>query len=82
LTDNSEITPVWFQTNFGNVKNITNPEKNYPQVCFNYIHQNPVKGKLVSNPEDWEFYSCKDFAGKREGKLVNRKRVIAFGLKI
>jgi putative transposase len=82
LTDNSEITPAWYQTNSGSLINITDPEKSYPQVCFKYIHRNPVKGKLVSNPEDWEFSSYKDFAGIREGKLVNRNKANEFGLKI
>ena len=54
--------------------NITNPEKQYPQICFDYIHQNPVKAKLVLNPEDWEFSSYKDYAGLRDGKLINRQK--------
>ncbi|MDA3778747.1 MAG: hypothetical protein PF487_00705, partial [Bacteroidales bacterium] len=42
------------------------------QVCFNYIHQNPVKAGLVKNAVDWEFSSAVDYAGLRDGKLVNK----------
>ena len=47
-------------------------EKQYPQICFDYIHQNPVKAKLVKNAYDWEFSSARDYAGLRNGKLVNK----------
>ena len=50
------------------------PEKQYPTVCFNYIHQNPVNAKLVSQVTDWEFSSALDYTGLRKGKLVNKKR--------
>ncbi len=49
------------------------PKKQYPQVCFDYIHQNPVKAGLVKNAADWEFSSAKDYAELRNGKLVNKK---------
>ncbi len=39
-------------------------------TCFNYIHQNPVKAKLVSKLEEWEFSSYRDFCGIRNGKLI------------
>ena len=48
-------------------------KKQYPQVCFDYIHQNPVKAKLVKKAVDWEFSSAKDYAGLRNGKLINKK---------
>ena len=48
------------------------PEKQYPQVCFDYIHQNPVKANLVKNALDWEFSSARDYAALRNGKLVNK----------
>ena len=82
LTDNSEITPAWFYSNFGTVINIEDADKSYPQVCFNYTHQNPVTAKLVQKPQDWEFSSFCDYAGLRNGKLINRQRAEEFGLKI
>lgn len=50
--------------------NIQDSEQQYPQVCFNYIHQNPVKAKLVKEAIDWEFSSARDYAGLRVGKLI------------
>jgi putative transposase len=60
-------------TFFGNIINVSIPEREYPQVCFNYIHKNPVKAGLVENVTDWEFSSAKDYAGLRGGKLVNKQ---------
>ncbi len=82
LTDITGVTPAWFQTNYGTIINISDPEKEYPQVCFNYIHQNPLKAGLVNNPGDWEFSSYPDYCGHRSGKLINRERTAEFGLKI
>ena len=47
-------------------------EKQYPQVCFDYIHQNPVKAKIVKNETDYEFSSAKDYAGLRDDRLINK----------
>lgn len=52
--------------------NIDHVENQYPQICFNYIHQNPVKAGLVSKDIDWDYSSAQDYAGLREGKLVNK----------
>jgi putative transposase len=82
LTDVSGVTPAWFQANYGTIINVQDPEKEYPQVCFNYIHNNPVNARLVKNHEDWEFSSYIDYFGRRNGKLINRKRTTEFGLAI
>ncbi|MFA9391402.1 MAG: transposase [Prolixibacteraceae bacterium] len=39
--------------------------------CFHYVHQNPVRARLCAHPKDWEFSSYRDYAGIRNGKLVN-----------
>jgi putative transposase len=39
--------------------------------CFHYIHQNPLKSKLVIKIEEWEFSSFRDYAGFRSGDLCN-----------
>ena len=57
-----------------------NPEKQYPQICFNYIHQNPIKANLTANATDWEFSSAKDYAGMRNGTLINKQVVKKFGI--
>ena len=66
------ITPSFIKSRI----NIQNPEKQYPQICFDYIHQNPVKAGIVKNETDYEFSSAKDYAGLRDDRLVNK--VIAF----
>ena len=63
------VTPSFIKSKI----NIQNPEKQYPQICFNYIHQNPVKAKMVSKEVDYEFSSAKDYANIRNGKLINRE---------
>ena len=80
LTAFNGITPSFYNTEFGTIMNITDPEKEYPQICFNYIHNNPVKAGLVKSAEDWEFSSCQDVCGMRNGKLINRERINEFGL--
>ena len=67
------ITPSFLIKNGVTEIQVNNPEKEYPQVCFNYIHQNPVKANLVDKTTDWEFSSAGDYAGLRNGKLVNKK---------
>ena len=67
------ITPSFITKNGITKINTQNPEHQYPQICFNYIHQNPVKAGLVKNETDWEFSSARDYAGLRDGKLVNKE---------
>jgi putative transposase len=62
------------------IMHIEIPENQYPQVCFNYIHNNPVKAGLVAKPEAWEFSSFADLNNLRNGHLVNRERIEALGL--
>ena len=52
---------------------IISPEKQYPKICFDYIHQNPVKADLVKKAVDWEFSSALDYYGNRKGSMVNKK---------
>ena len=66
------ITPSFITENGITKVNIESPEKQYPQVCFDYIHQNPVKASLVKRVSDWEFSSAADFEGIRNGNLVNK----------
>ncbi|MEA3318209.1 MAG: hypothetical protein U9R54_09650 [Bacteroidota bacterium] len=66
------ITPSFISESGITVINIKEPENEYTQVCFNYIHQNPVKARLVKNAVDWKFSSAIDYAGLRNGELVNK----------
>lgn len=36
----------------------------YFYKCINYIHQNPVKAKIVSRKEEYAYSSCKDYINK------------------
>jgi len=80
LTEPQGISPAYFNTYFGMVGNLDLPETNYLNVCFDYIHQNPVNGGLIKNPEDWEFSSYRDYSCGRKGKLINRELANELGL--
>lgn len=67
------LSPSFIQTELGALLKVCDSLQQYPQVCFNYIHQNPVKARLVKNREDWEFSSARDYLGLRKGNLVNIK---------
>jgi len=80
LSEIDGVSRAWFDTQFGTQINITLPEREYPQVCFNYIHSNPVVDGLVRHGRDWEFSSARDYEGIRNGKLVDRAMMTALGL--
>lgn len=52
-------------------KSLIDNHSDYPFVCFNYIHQNPMRAGLVKKMEDWQFSSFQDFLGERNGTLCN-----------
>lgn len=80
LTRSDKITRAWFTLHGITQINVGNPEKQYPNICFNYINFNPLKGGLVKKIEVWEFSSYTDIIGFRKGKLVNKKRIEEYGL--
>ena len=45
----------------------------YYNTCFHYIHQNPIKAGITTMLEDWEYSSFRDYAGLRNGTLINKK---------
>lgn len=75
------LSPSFYRTNAGTLINSANPKRTYSQVCFHYIHYNPVESGLAKKPEDWEFSSYRDYAGLRTGKIICRERAEEFGLK-
>ena len=82
LNEIGGITSNWF-TDFGvTFMNVQIPEFHYMQVCFDYIHNNPVKAGLVQNREDWEFSSYADITGLRNGTLIDRLRIDKLGLAV
>ena len=82
LTELTGISQAWI-TGMG-IAQITphDLDSDYPNTCFNYILNNPVKDRLVSNPEDWEFSSFADSIGNRNGSLISKSRIEEFGLRI
>ena len=82
ITKPQEVSPSYYKLGFGTLIYIPDPEKEYPQICFDYIHNNPVKAGLVKCSEDWEFSSFRDLSGIRNGKLVCRQRVEQFELRL
>jgi len=45
----------------------------YGLNCFLYIHQNPIRARIVNNMEDWPFSSFRNYAGMRSGQLCNQE---------
>ena len=79
LTDNISYIPSYFPSAFGTI--ITayqDDDMSYAERCFHYIHQNPVSSHMVKKAEDWEFSSYRDYAGLRNGKLVNKEKGMEF----
>ncbi len=66
-----ELSPSFINTRSGSL--LSTPYREYPQVCFDYIHNNPVKAGLVNNQTDWEFSSAKDYAGLRNGTIIRKE---------
>lgn len=54
-------------------KLLENSDKRYPFSCFHYIHQNPLRAKLVGKMEEWEFSSFRDYMGIRKGSLCDQE---------
>ncbi|MCX6231905.1 MAG: hypothetical protein NTZ33_10215 [Bacteroidetes bacterium] len=81
LTKTKGITPSFYNTSQGAHMKTADLEKEYPQVCFNYIHLNPKAAGFVDKVEDWEFSSYMDHLELRNGKLINKMRTKEFGLK-
>ena len=80
LNEIKGISSHWYNSFGVTFMKVDIPEYQYSQVCFNYIHHNPVKAGLVAKAEDWEFSSYIDLVGIRDGNFVNRERVEKLGL--
>jgi len=69
----NELTPSFINEDGITQIHISNPRNQYPQRCFNYIHNNPVKAKMVSKARNYEFSSAMDYFGERDGNLINKE---------
>ncbi|MDR8391600.1 transposase [Aliifodinibius sp. S!AR15-10] len=51
---------------------------NYPLICLHYIHQNPLRAKLVNQLREWRFSSFPDLAEFRNGSLPAKDLVYQY----
>ena len=54
-------------------KLVLDEANNYPLTAFHYIHQNPLKAKLVDRLEDWRFSSFREYAGMNKVSTCNKE---------
>ena len=47
-------------------------DNDYGRICFDYIHNNPIKPGLAAKASDWPYSSSSDYAGLRNGTLCNK----------
>ncbi len=43
-----------------------------------YIHRNPIKAGLVTNPEDWEFSNYQEWVGSRKSELFDNEILLNY----
>ena len=75
INKQNSSTGSLFQQNT-KAKPIVKGSKNYDQICLHYIHQNPLKAKLVEKMEEWEYSSFQDYCDKRNGTLCNKELAV------
>jgi REP element-mobilizing transposase RayT len=75
INQQNDTTGSLFQQNT-KAKAISKGSNLYDLLCLHYIHQNPMKAKLVEKMEDWEYSSFKDYCGLRQGTLCNKELAI------
>jgi len=76
LNSTEKLKRGWYRT-FGVTKiEAWNDKTDYPKICMNYIHLNPVNAGIVMNSGDWKWSSYKEIFGKVSGnELVNIERL-------
>lgn len=50
--------------------------RDYILTCFHYIHQNPLKAKLVNLLSEWPYSSYTDYYSDRNGTICNKALAI------
>jgi putative transposase len=53
-------------------KKLFSNDNAYGKICFEYIHNNPVKARLVFKQEDWIFSYSRDYKKMRNGTLCDK----------
>ncbi|MGQ1786554.1 transposase [Saccharicrinis sp. GN24d3] len=80
ITCTDGVAKNWYMINGVTVIKVETPERQYPQICYRYILNNPVAARLVTRAQDWEFSSARDVMGLREGTLIDREVIKEYGL--
>jgi len=80
ITCSDGVAPSFINTNNGTIFLPETPERQYPQICYSYILNNPMAARLVKKASDWEFSSARDIVGLRNGTLINRKVIEEYGM--
>lgn len=75
INKQNQTTGSLFQQNT-KAKSISKGSKLYDFICLHYIHQNPLKARLVKKIEDWTYSSFPDYCGLRNGTLCDKKQAI------
>ncbi len=61
--------------NHSNAKPV--PYDRYLITLLTYIHQNPVRSKLVDKAEDWKYSSYQDYIDIRNGTLPKKELILS-----
>lgn len=75
INKQNNTTGSLFQQNTKS-KCLSEGSKSYDHTCLHYIHQNPMKAKLVKKMEDWPYSSFRDYCGLRNGTLCNKELAV------
>jgi starvation-inducible outer membrane lipoprotein len=70
------LTPSWYKL-FGATKiKIQNENHDYPRICLDYIHMNPVKAGIVMDPKSWRWSSYHQiFLNDGRDEIVNLEKL-------
>ena len=76
LNGQSRLTPSWYKL-FGATKiNAYVDNQDYPRICLDYIHMNPVKAGIVLDPKSWRWSSYHQiFLQDKRDELVNLEKL-------
>jgi putative transposase len=80
ITKSDGITESWYTTMGITIINTAIAEKQYPNICFNYIHMNPVRDGLASGSEEWQYSSSREYVEKPVDALSNNEAAKKLGI--
>jgi len=75
INKQNRSTGSLFQQNT-KAKSIVKGSINYDLTCLHYIHQNPIRARLVKKMEDWPYSSFRDYCGLRNETICNKELAI------